>query len=146
LAAKLAKRDAKKIEQERVDDHTTETVNPSGHTLHERDVLEHEEETYKVGDAIDIDGSTGTYTFRVYTKNVTTGASWIEVMWAGHGVRFFHLDKIKRPKRGSSARRHQAKQTRVVLCREHPKYMALRKPRTECVPCWSAYNERQESE
>lgn len=28
------------------------------------------------------------------------------------------------------------------MCKKHPKYKGIRKPRVDCLACWSTYNEK----
>jgi len=104
------------------------------------DTLEYEGVTYSKGDTIEITGL-GKMSFRDHTVNEKTESEWVSVFQHNHGSRSFHLDRIKTSKKPTRAASSNS-QTEV-LCLEHKTYGAIRKPRTDCVRCWAAYENRK---
>jgi hypothetical protein len=102
------------------------------------DKLEYKGVLFEHNDRVYIKGQHGKFFFRSYEKNDVTGADWVNVFEDNHCLRSFHLDKIivSKSKRGARF---------AVVCTEHPKYLAKRRPRTDCARCWAGYEAGKKS-
>lgn len=91
--------------------------------------------SFKPGDKIVIVGEFDKFTFIEKERNDRTGAEWVNVRASNGNRRSFHIEKIKIGK----IVKKNGKLLTDVVCIDHPKYTARRKPRKPCFRCWEAY-------
>lgn len=88
---------------------------------------EYEGKTYQRGDSILISGETGLFKFGWVLPNGD-----ITVWWTGHCYRSFRPNRVMTTEPSTDP-----------ACKKHPKYKALRRPRTGCAQCLKAFKEKE---
>jgi hypothetical protein len=104
-----------------------------------KEPFEFKGKTYEVGfqsPSIKIKGESGTFKIISWEISPSTGKLIVNCWWEGFYYRSFYAERIKanRVNKRTKAGGH------VKYCDDHPQYGAIRRPRTDCKPCWSAYN------
>lgn len=123
-------------------------VKPQPEKFKESEVLEHKGLTFTLGDVIKIEGI-GECVFKGHTVNLDLETEWITVFQPNRGYRAARLERIKLP-RQSKLRKPRpdpasSSLDKTQVCPVHPKYGAVRKPRTDCPRCLAAYEARRTS-
>ena len=106
-------------------------------------IWEHDGITYQRRDVISISGETGEFRFWEIQKG-QNDREVVTCWWVNRGFRSFTADRVKQPKRRAVPKERKKKEKVAGLCDTHPAYGAIRKPRTDCTGCWSAYNSRKD--
>lgn len=113
-------------------------------TYETSETWEHEGVTYNPGDPIKLTDRRGSFSFRMYEKDVEKDSDWIWVFREGYYKMAVRPDRVKPPKRKKKQVVVKTP-TETALCSVHRKYKAVRKPKVDCKECWSAYDERHPS-
>lgn len=100
------------------------------------DTWEHDGVTYNKRDSIYIEGEDGLFQFWSYQVSAKNGKGIVNVWWVGRQFRSFYADRVLNP--------DQRKRKKDSVCKEHPSYGAVRRPRTDCGVCWAAFEAKQE--
>jgi len=98
---------------------------------------EHDGITYNKRDPIYIEGEGGLFKFWYMSHN-KEGRETVTVWWVGRHFRSFYADRVINP--------NEVNKKKAPVCKEHPGYGVVRKPRTDCGVCWAAYEAKHGKE
>jgi len=119
---------------------STDTPRPGYPHIIQHSELEWNGITYVDGDDIQFKTMKGKFKFSSWEENLETQTSWVNVFEVGRCWRAFRLKEIKKPK----PKKIQKGKAPAGLCQTHKLYTAQRKPRTDCLVCWDAYNDKHD--
>jgi hypothetical protein len=116
------------------------STKPSSYNVITRNELEWKGVTYIKDSPIEFKTLKGKFLFKSWEENLETGTSWVNVFEVNRCWRAFRLEEIKKPK----VKKNKKGKAPAGLCPEHKMYTAQRKPRTGCLVCWDAYNDKHD--